>query len=207
MSHTVELSLTDFVDFATKAGTPRLTKVKEVRRRGPYNPATDFWKPLREHICEALRSGTLTPSSLRDFALAYPDAKKVRRFYEASIGYARFIKRKEYEWFEPPYTIWTPHRMRVRINPEIGIRLDGHSYVLKLYLRDSPLSKYRTDLLTFLLRTQLATPHDHTVYGVLEVNTGKFYGAPESSVDLMPLLLGEAAAFIAIYDGLEPLAA
>ena len=45
-----EISLTDFVDFVIKAGSPKLTKVRELVNRGGYSPAFDFWKTLREHF-------------------------------------------------------------------------------------------------------------------------------------------------------------
>ena len=47
-----EISLTDFVDFVIKAGSPKLTKVRELFNRGEYSPAFDYWKQLRDHIAD-----------------------------------------------------------------------------------------------------------------------------------------------------------
>jgi len=46
----IELSLTDFVDFVCKSGSTKLTKVKQIKNREDYSPATDFYKALREGI-------------------------------------------------------------------------------------------------------------------------------------------------------------
>jgi len=48
------ISLTTFVDFVIKSGTPRITyvrKTKQLYGQG-YSPARDFWKPLRDRIVE-----------------------------------------------------------------------------------------------------------------------------------------------------------
>jgi len=48
----VQISLTDFIEYVSKVGTTKFTKVKEIKNREPYHPAFDFWKPLREKIIE-----------------------------------------------------------------------------------------------------------------------------------------------------------
>ena len=37
------VSLTDFVDFVSKSGRPKLTQVQHVKWRPKYDPKTDFW--------------------------------------------------------------------------------------------------------------------------------------------------------------------
>lgn len=207
MSDRIDISLTDFVDFATKAGTPRLSKVREVLRRGDYHPSTDFWRSFREYLKEHGRAGTLTTQGLRAFAANHPDGKKIGRFSAAAIGYVRFIGRRPFEWFDPPAAVWTPSRLRVRINPELGLVIGGRRFVIKLYFKSDPLTKHRVDLLTFLLRSQLATASDECTYAVLDVAKGKLYPAPAFGRDLMPLLIGEAASFSAIYESLGDQAA
>lgn len=45
-----DISLTDFVDFVIKMGTPKLTKVKAVKNREEYEPAKDYWRQLRKGL-------------------------------------------------------------------------------------------------------------------------------------------------------------
>ena len=47
MSKPTKISLTSFIDFVTKAGTPKMTVVKNIKQ-GDYAPAMDFYRPLRE---------------------------------------------------------------------------------------------------------------------------------------------------------------
>ena len=42
------LSLTDLIDVVSKSGTPKATKVRQIKNRPAYQPAIDFYKPLRD---------------------------------------------------------------------------------------------------------------------------------------------------------------
>ena len=48
----IDTTLTEFVDFVSKAGTPKLTVVRKVKQRHAegYDPQTDFYKIIREGI-------------------------------------------------------------------------------------------------------------------------------------------------------------
>jgi hypothetical protein len=70
-----KLSLTDFVDIVSKSGTPKSTKVAQVKHRPPYSPATDFYKPLRDEITQVHASG-LTKATLTRFGSSISDPKK-----------------------------------------------------------------------------------------------------------------------------------
>ena len=202
MNETIDVSLTDFVDFSIKAGTPKLTKVRALRERGDYHPATDYWKPLRERIPEAHEAGVFDIKQLVSFAKNYPDAKKVERYQAAVAGYRKFLGKKSAGWFSPPKAVWSPSRLRVRINPEIGLVLGERRLVLKLYFKTDKLSQQRVDVLSFLLRSQLQTKVSSNIeFGVLDVANGKAF-VQSSSADLSPLLLGEATSFVAMWDAL-----
>jgi hypothetical protein len=59
------VSLTYFVDFVLKVGTPKLSGVKEFKEHR-YDHLTDFYKPLREAIVDMHEKGKPT-SALDDF--------------------------------------------------------------------------------------------------------------------------------------------
>lgn len=198
----IDLSLTDFIDFAIKSGTPKLSKVREIKGRGPYHPATDYWKAFRDFLQDRLETSHFSKSALITFANEHRDPKKTVRYHQAAAGFAKFLGRKETKWFSPPHALWTPSRLRVRINPELGLTINSQRYAIKLYFKNDKLSMLRIDLLTFLMRNQLGTANPQYHFGVLEMATGTLFKAKEPAVDLMPLLLGEAASFASMWDAL-----
>lgn len=71
-----EIGLTDFVDFALKAGPTQLTKVRELKMRPDYDPARDYWKRLRDWII-AHTAGELTMKELQARVSWYSPVSKV----------------------------------------------------------------------------------------------------------------------------------
>ena len=91
------ISLTDFVDFVMKVGSPKLTQVRTVKNRGPYDAATDFWKALREGIVSFHQDGG-TKKELDKIVAGLTDKKKVARYHECVGGYKKFLGRKQISW-------------------------------------------------------------------------------------------------------------
>ena len=84
-----DISLTDFVDFAIKSGTPKLTKVRTIKSRPDYEPAFDYWKQLREGICDFHRAGAKNKADLNEVVDSLQNPRKVGRYSAALKGYKR----------------------------------------------------------------------------------------------------------------------
>ena len=95
------VSLTYFVDFVLKVGTPKLSGVKEFKEHR-YDHLTDFYKPLREAIIDVHEKGK-PHRALDDFLLTLTDERKRRIFPGLVEGYLKFVK-PGMRWFTPPAT-------------------------------------------------------------------------------------------------------
>jgi hypothetical protein len=125
-----QMSLTDFVDIVSTSGTPKFTKVKQVKNRPSYVPAADFYKPLREHIIE-IHQRTLSQKDLQTFLNSLSDKKKIIIYPILIKGYKKWWGRKQVKWFEPPQALWSAHGSDVRVNPELGLEINGKLYLIK----------------------------------------------------------------------------
>lgn len=124
----IQISLTDFIDFVSKVGTTKFTKVKEVKNREPYHPAFDFWKPLREKIIEIHENGknkNLLDEVLKDLT----DKNKIGLYPHLIAQYKSFLGRKKTEWISPPFVDWKTGDLRIKINPEIGLFINDKPYI------------------------------------------------------------------------------
>ena len=195
-----EISLTDFVDFVIKAGTPKLTKVREVKNRKPYEPAFDFWKRLREGIADFHRNGGTDKSRLDDIVDTLTDRKKVNRYPAALAAYKRFLGRKKVKWFDPKRGVWSHGGLDVRVNPELGLEIDGTLYVVKLYFKDESPSKNRVDVVLAMLEDVVGTQAPKgSVMAVLDIANAKLLCPPNPEPKLMALMQGEARSFVEIW--------
>ena len=204
-----EISLTDFVDFVTKSGAPRLTKVRDVKSRpDEYDPATDFWKPLREGIVQFHKTGSENEKKKKKKELdrileTVADSKKAARYAECVAGYKKFLGKKKHVWLAPSKAPWIGAGLTVRVNPEVGLELDGVRHILKLHFKADKLTKIRTSCVLLLMAQALGPMvAPGTQFGVVDVPRGKLYAAEQPDDSLLPLLIGESAAFASMWDQL-----
>ncbi len=197
------ISLTDFVDFTSRSGIPRISKVSEILRRGDYDPRFDFWKRLREEIQERHRTGTPL-STLPDIVGTLADRNKRLAYPGAIDGYVSFVGRKRFVWSEPPRAVWSHGELQVRVNPEIGLIRGDDELVVKLYFKSDPLAKQRIDVVLWLLegtlRDQLPA---NACVAVLDVQRGRLHRRTREIAHMGALLAGEAQAFISMWSEIE----
>ncbi len=116
------LSLTDLVDVVSRAGTPKATKVAEIKNRKAYQPATDFYKPFREGLVGVHEAGK-DKKALGDLQKSLTDPKKIANYPDAIEGYRKWWGKKSFAWFEPPRNLYGHAGIDVAINPELGLWL------------------------------------------------------------------------------------
>jgi hypothetical protein len=197
----IELSLTDFVDFVCKSGSTKMTKVKQIKNRDEYSPATDFYKGLREGIQE-IHQKNGKKKELKEILDRVKDPKKLRNFLECIEGYKKFWGRKDITWFQPAFKHWIIGEVDVRINPELGLEIDGKFYLVKLYFKSDKLSKEKVTQILTLMESQLRTEVEPEVdMAILDVKNSRIFIKEDKDVSLLPLLKGEAMSFEIIWDG------
>jgi hypothetical protein len=194
------ISLTDFVDFVATAGTQKLTKVRTVKNRPKYLPAFDYWRALREGIKEFHRKGARNKGDLDRVASGVSDPTKHARYMAVLQEYKRFLGRKKIAWFDPPSLDWSYDGLIVRINPELGLRIDGVSYVVKLYFKKETLSRNRVAVVLDMMNAALAGKGEDMRVAVLDVPAGKLITASGPSPQINALLESEAASFLQLWD-------
>ncbi|MEW6669285.1 MAG: hypothetical protein AB1512_29085 [Thermodesulfobacteriota bacterium] len=149
------LSLTDLVDVVSTSGTPKMTKVSQIKNRKPYEPAFDFYKPIRDWIVE-FHQHDRAKSSIGDILSKVNDEKKLTAYPVIVQGYKKWWGRKSLVWFEPPDNLFSSHGVDVSVNPELGLYVDNYPHIIKLYFKADKLSKNRIDIITHLMGVSLA---------------------------------------------------
>lgn len=197
-----EISLTDFVDFIGRTGTSRLAQVRDLKRRADYHPKRDYYKDARDAIREALErnGGEIQAKELLERLI---DNSK-RLHYEAVFtGYRKFVGKRRVAFFDPPYSRWKHSDLSIRINPELGLTLDGTRYAIKLYFKSEPLSKAKAELITHTMEKSLRSKADKdTIMGVLDMRRGKLYAPTVPIPGVDALLVSEAMAFLHLWNEL-----
>jgi hypothetical protein len=195
-----KISLTEFVDFVAKAGTPKLTHVRTVKQNHltGYDPRTDFYKSFRDGLVHFHQQGK--PRSVLDqLVVGQTDTKKQTAYPDLLKGYKKFLGRKNIGWFTPPHKDWTHSGLTISINPELGLDINGTRHAIKLYFKADKLTKFRMDAVTQLMNHVLTDGPTSPTFSILDVRNGKLISSPVPQPSLMPLLEGEAMSFAAMY--------
>jgi hypothetical protein len=192
------VSLTYFVDFVLKSGTPKLTVVRDFKNRDAYDPQTDFYKPLREKLVESCRSGQPT-SNLETWAGTVHEKKKAS-YLAVVAGLKKFIGRKQYTWFDPPKQNHAIGALTLNVNPELGLDIHGVHHVVKVYLKDDPpLTKPRIQIILHVMEQALTDPSTPRTFAVLDARKGRLHTSGPQPTGIAALLAGEAAAFATMF--------
>ncbi|MEZ4448507.1 MAG: hypothetical protein R3B09_03430 [Nannocystaceae bacterium] len=194
------ISLTDFVDFVTRAGMPKLTKVKQLKHRGEYHPYADFYRAMREAVIAAHRDDR-GKASIGPLALHAVGLDRRVHHYDALIaGYVGWWGRRQLEWFAPPQRVRAFDGFDLRINPELGLRIDSEPHVIKLYFKEPALSKRYAEVVACVMHEAFPPPAEGPApaMAILDVRRRRLHRlAPRP--ELSALVAGELAALTAMW--------
>jgi hypothetical protein len=194
------ISLTDFIEYVTKVGKTKYTKVKQIKGRDEYHPSKDFWKPLREGVIEFHRNDG-DKKELDRIAKALTDQKKLKLYPQLIKSYKNFLGRKKLEWFEPPSKVWRSNSLEVKINPELGLVINDQRHVIKLYFKSEKMSQTKVDLILLLMEHELKRGEfKDCSFAVLDVPCNKLFAKTKLGKEHLGLLEGEAMSFMRIWD-------
>jgi hypothetical protein len=200
-----EISLTTFVDFVNAAGSPKITVVRTAKRQymDGYKQSFDFWKRLRDAIVR-MHAEQLPRSSLdeflADFVQEKQDVSKAARYKECIDGYKKWLGKKKIEWIGTIAETWDSGALQVRINPELGLRINGTDYLVKLYWKSVELPKLRAGTMLHLMKKAIVPPTGPRVSAILDVSRAKLMDSIPPVAGLDALLEAEAQAFVTIWN-------
>lgn len=188
-----ELSMTDFVDIVHQSGTPKATKIRQVKQRPDYHPAFDFYKPIREAIADTHASGG-SKLAFQAVAGAVSDPKKIANYPAVISGYSKWWGRKTFTWLTPPKEEYSSSGVTVTVNPEVGLAWADEKHLIKLYFKESRISKARVSLILDLMEHCLRPSVDDDVtMSVLDVRAGKLHSRSSRPLATIPLVNAELA--------------
>jgi len=200
----IEISLTRFLDFTLKNGSPKVTSLQQTKRQvmEEYNPATDYYKQIRDAIVNHHKKET-SFSSVERLASSIQNKSKRDNYPLIAAGYKKFQGRKQIKWFKPPHKSWTANDVSVSINPELGLEINGKQNVIKMYFKADGPKKQEVKAILSLMDAVLQNPKTNYTMGILDVRNGKLFTDVPQDPGLMALMQGEAAAIAAMWPSMN----
>lgn len=200
----VQITLSDFLDFVNKAGPSKLTKVRRLKRRPPYRPRFDYYRPLRDAIVGGHRAGLERNGIIEALNSALVGVEDERVQLELSVvadAYRSWLGRKRLRWFEPGRVAWVCGDVSILVNPDLGLFIDGRPCVIKIWFRDEPLEKRVIDVVLRLMEEALSgLCPPATSFCVLDVRRGRLFSPTIDVPSAVVQLQGEVAYLSATWE-------
>lgn len=192
-----DISLTSFLDFVAIAGPRRVAAVRACKQASnqPYDPRKDFYKRLREKIV-AFERGQIGEAAFLNVESWGVAEKKTTNLQDAANHYLAWRQTMHGTWIEPRHGSRTFGELRVRINPEVGFRIDDRDVALKLHFKRDQLAASRVPIIQGLM---LGITLPQQASAILDVRREHMTLSTAVDPDIEILLSAEAAAFMAIW--------
>jgi hypothetical protein len=192
------LSFSLFLDYLLAVGSERAT-IARSHHRPPYDAYGGFKQMLARYA-----SGDVEQRVFSVFVR--PDQRRATAFAVRLGHLLGWLGAQRLETPEaraaailavPEGELAIARDLAVHVNPELAFMLRGVPHVLKLYLREAPLTQARVRMTVGVMAAALAdVAPAGTVFGVLDLTTGKHHVVRD------PRMLDRAAA-VARADGLS----
>lgn len=150
----IELSLTDFVDLVSRTSTEKASKIREIKKRGPYSPKQDFYRQVRKGIVRCHKE-QLGRGGLAQAVGPINDRRKRLHFRAVMDGHKKYWGRKTLSPIPVYKTEYQKNGVSIRVNPELAWEHNGVRHIVKLYFKSTPLAKRRVDLISHLMEVSL----------------------------------------------------
>ncbi|MEI2431863.1 hypothetical protein RDV84_09430 [Lysobacter yananisis] len=196
------ISLTDFIDVVSKSGTPKATKVAQIKNRPEYGPAQDFYKIFRDGVVE-LHKQDGDKIDLKNILLKTADSKRLDHYPGMIKGYSKWWGKKTLAWFPPPTTTYSNLGIEISVNPELGLTIDDTNYIIKMYMKSEKLTKLRTEIITELMEKSLRPLiKNKAKVVVLDVKNSKPFEYVPGKKALKPMIDAELAYIASLWPSL-----
>ena len=196
------ISLTEFVDFVVATGTPKLTRIRKIKRDNEeaYEPWKDHWKILRDGIVQFHAIGDGDRKFFDRLLSGIAKEEKQKTSQPLVTNYKRFLGRKTITRHPADHHIvWNYKDLEVRVNPELRLTLNDEEQVIKLYFKRAPLAQNKVGIILLLMKHALPASPEPVTYCLLDVHHNKPYTNKNPSDDMLPLLYGEADSFLTMW--------
>mgnify|MGYP001282052458 CR=1 FL=1 len=203
----MKITLSQFLSYAAKTTTyGKLTAVQKIKENTAYEPATDYWKPIRDGLHHVLQ-GNMTFDNLSQVAAsATQRGNKQKNYLEAVSKLESFFKNRQYVYRAAPKATWSndDESLQVTTSPEFVLAMDGTNYLIKVFYRvkkhDERLTKWNIGSSLMLMdKATYSEQPEHSVPAILNLQTQQLVTLSDIKEPNEALLQADAAMFVTLW--------
>ncbi|EOX4955882.1 hypothetical protein ACFKIX_000440 [Vibrio alginolyticus] len=179
-----ELGISEFSSIAVTTGKPKITKIRKIATRGPYQHFKDYYLHLRNAI-KSLFTQKRHISYLFEVARKQKNDSKKVNYEKIANNFKEWQSGKNIAAYIPQRGHYTYQQTSINCNPELNVSVNGNPTLVKLHFSTSDkMTQERANYICHLLADTVG--NETYNYAVLDLTTGKEYsfkGNPEQMSD------------------------
>lgn len=162
-----------FADYVLKKEKFKKNFVHQVISQGKYEPRQDYYLQLRTRLISLLRKN-VSLSELENI-IANVSERKTSNYTILIENIQNFLRGKRYTWIEPIKNEIDYSGLIIKVNPEIGLEIDGTIYYIKMYFKQKEISIQKVGILEKMMQDACKTETTNVKLAIWDIRRCKIY--------------------------------
>lgn len=156
-----------FANFVTEKPNKQKKYVNSIVNKGPYSFEKDYYSILRAKLISFIKKNK-SLIELNDM-LKKINPKK-HDHYEILIDQVQnFMQGIKYTWIEPPKNIIEYSGLQLKVNPEIGININGEPLFIKMYFKSPQISTEKIKVMLKIMQDAIKKDYPNAKIAILDI--------------------------------------
>lgn len=162
-----------FANFITEKPQKRKWYVDSIVNREPYSFVKDYYSIFRTNLVGHIKKNK-SLYELNKILKKLNPKKQVH--YEILIKQIQnFMQGVEYTWVEPPKYVVEYSGLILKVNPEIGININGDELFIKMYFKQPPISIDKVKIMQKIMQDALKNDYPNARVAILDIRRCLLY--------------------------------
>lgn len=162
-----------FADYVLKKEKYKKSFVHQTINQGKYEPQQDYYLQLRTRLISLLRKNI--PLNELENIIGNISERKTGNYTTLIENIQSFLNGKRYKWVEPIKNEIDYSGLTIKVNPEIGLELDGTMYYIKMYFKQKEISIQKVSILEKMMQDACKTETVNVKLAIWDIRRCKIY--------------------------------
>ena len=156
-----------FANFVTEKPNKRKKYVNKIINKEPYAFEKDYYSVLRIKLISTIKKNKSLIELNQMLKKINP---KKHNHYEVLIDQIQnFMQGVKYIWVEPPKNIIEYSGLQLKVNPEIGININGETLFIKMYFKQDQIENEKVNVMLKIMQDSIKEDYQNAKVAILDV--------------------------------------
>ncbi len=180
-----------FANFVTEKPNKRKKYVNKIINKEPYAFEKDYYSVLRIKLISTIKKNKSLIELNQMLKKINP---KKHNHYEVLIDQIQnFMQGVKYIWVEPPKNIIEYSGLQLKVNPEIGININGETLFIKMYFKQDQIENEKVNVMLKIMQDSIKEDYQNAKVAILDVRRCELHKKDINEEIIIPYNLDQEA--------------